>query len=90
MSISANTLTIIDEVIWILCILIGAGISSFVGGLFGRLLGWMISVSLDESTIRGGRVGRKVGRVMGLVLGIGLGAFGALQATAFVASMVAR
>lgn len=90
MTLSATVLTIMNIVIWILCILLGMGIGSFVCGWIGRLLGWMIAGSLDASILKGGRLGSQIGKLSGVFLGLALGIFGAFQSIAFIATMLAR
>lgn len=87
MTLPNNFLTILDGVIWIVCILMGMVFGSFLCRYVGTFLGWMIANSLDESIIRGGKVGRQVGKLAGVALGAGLGVYGALHAVAFVTPM---
>jgi len=88
MVLASSALTIIDGVIWILCLLVGIGICSSIGGFIGKLLGWMIANSTDSSMASGGRVGRQVGRLVGMIIGAGLAIFGAYHATALIAQVL--
>jgi hypothetical protein len=88
MAVANTFFTVVNVIIWVLCILLGMTTGSFLGKYIGTLLGWMIANSLDEHIIQGGIFGERFGKFAGVACGVGLGAYGALQVTAFVAHTI--
>lgn len=90
MALTNTFITIIDGVIWVVCLLLGMVIGSFLGKYVGTFLGWLVANSLDENIIRGGVIGEQFGKFAGVALGVGLSVYGALQATTFIAHTIAH
>lgn len=88
MSIPSQPLVVLHGIIWIVCLLLGAGLGIIGGRSIGTFLGWMIANSLDMSMRRGGRFGRQVGALVGAMAGIGFGVYGALHLVVFTTQLV--
>ncbi|GAC1421987.1 MAG: hypothetical protein PVS3B3_02910 [Ktedonobacteraceae bacterium] len=88
MTIANGFVLLLSGVVWLICILLGAGIGTVCGRPVGTLLGWMVANSLDASLVRGGRLGQQFGRLVGVAVGVGAGVYAALQITTYVTQTV--
>ncbi len=88
MTLANGFVLLLSGVVWLVCILLGAGIGTLAGRPVVTLLGWMVANSLDESLVKGGRLGQQFGRFVGVAVGVGLGVYAAVHVTAYVMQTV--
>ena len=84
MALTGSLLTIVNATIWIVCLIFGIALGTWLGRLLGTALGWLIANSLDEKIRTGGRIGKQFGSFAGFLFGLGLGIYGALQLVALI------
>ena len=88
MTLANGFVLLLSGVVWLVCILLGAGIGTLAGRPVGTLLGWMVANSLDENLVKGGRLGQQFGRFVGVAVGVGTGVYAAVHVTAYVMQTV--
>jgi hypothetical protein len=79
---------LLSGIVWVACILLGAGFGTLIGRPAGMVLGWMVANSLDESIVKGGRIGQQLGRFVGVGVGVGAGVYAAVHITAYILQTV--